>query len=140
VTQRSLRPTLADLVTIVDAHLEHATTAEVGAVVVAPLIEGVECERECELIAQLEDALTTGGAAAAGLDEVLSASEQQRVATIIVDARARLAWRCPRCERLSSTDTGNGPLDASTLVEADAVEHAVNGAVSQSATVVCHAS
>jgi len=95
-------------------------------------------ERDCERdrTGRLEQALSTGGAATAGLEEVLGALEQERVEVLLVGEPSQLrAWRCATCGRLSVTG-GRCPLDRGVLVEADAVEHAVARAEAQSARVV----
>jgi peptide subunit release factor 1 (eRF1) len=120
----------------VDADLEHASADEIARAV-APMIERTERDRERDLIAQLEQALGTGGPAAAGLDEVLSTLEQQRVETLLVSERSSLkAGLCPTCGRLSTDDGGRCPLDGAILEEVDAVEHAVEEATRQSAQIV----
>jgi peptide subunit release factor 1 (eRF1) len=120
----------------VEADLEHAPADEVARAV-APVIERAERDREHALVARLEQALGTGGAAAAGLDEVLSTLEQQRVETLLVADRAPLtAGLCPRCGRLSTSDHGRCARDGAVVAEVDAVEHAVKEAARQSARVV----
>jgi len=134
--QRSLHNSLTAVVAeIIDADLGYAPANEVAAVV-APVIERVERDREREITGRLEQALGTGGAAAAGLEEVLSALEQERVEALLVGEPSRLrAWRCATCGRLSATG-GRCPLDGGVPVEADAVEHAVARAQRQSARVI----
>ena len=120
----------------VDADLEHAPAYEISRVV-APVLEQAEREREHTLVQVLDQALATGGAAAAGLDEVLSTLEQRRVGTLVVPARSSIkAGLCPTCGRLSTTDNGRCPLDGAILAEVDAIEHAVEEAAGQSAQVV----
>jgi peptide chain release factor subunit 1 len=120
----------------IDADLEHASPAQI-AQAVGPVIENAEREHERTLVGRLEQALATGGAAAAGLDEVLSTLAQQRVETLLVPEGSRLAGGlCRTCGRLSSTELGRCPLDGTALEEIDAVEHAINEAVRQSATVI----
>ncbi len=120
----------------VDADLEHAPADELARAV-APVIERAEHDRERALVDRLEQGLGTGGPAAAGLDEVLSTLEQERVETLLVADRSRLtAGLCPRCARLSTSDQGKCALDGAVLAEVDAVEHAVDEAVRQSARVV----
>jgi len=133
----SLSRELTDvLVGMVDADLEHASAGEIAAAI-APVIERIERDRERDLIAQLEHALGTAGAAAAGLDEVLSTLEQQRVQTLLIGDRATLkAGLCPTCGRLSTDGGHRCPLDGASLAEVDAIEHAVEQAASQSAQVV----
>jgi peptide chain release factor subunit 1 len=135
--ERSLPSELTEVLAgSVDADLEHASAAEI-AVVVGHVIDPARRNRERDLIVQLEQALGTGGAAAAGLDEVLSMLNQQRVDTLLVSERGSLkGGRCPTCGRLSSDGGGRCPVDGSILIEIDAIEHAVAKAVTQSARVV----
>ena len=120
----------------VEADLEQAPADEVARAV-APVIERAERDREHALVGRLEQALGTGGPAAAGLDEVLSTLEQERVEILLVADRARLtAGLCPRCGRLSASDHGRCARDGAVLAEVDAVEHAVKEAARQSAQVV----
>ncbi len=137
VIERSLHSELREMLTgTVDADLEHAPVEEITRTV-APLFEGAQRDRERDLVAQLEHALGTGGPAAAGLDEVLSTLEQQRVAILLVPARAGLrAGLCPTCGRLSTDGARHCPLDGAILARVDAVEHTVEEAARQSAQVM----
>lgn len=137
VVEHSLHRDLRDvLVGTVDADLENAPTEQI-AQAITPVIEHIEREREHALVARIEQGIGTGGAAATGLDEVLSMLEQQRVATLLVPKRSVLsAGLCPRCGRLSTADDGRCPLDGAALAEVDAVEHAVNMAASQSVEII----
>jgi peptide chain release factor subunit 1 len=137
VIERSLHADLTRvLAATVDADLEHASVEEI-AQAVEPVIERAARERERALVDVLEQGLGTGGTAAAGLDEVLSMLEQQRVDTLLVPERSTLvAGLCPRCGRLSIAGDGRCPLDGAVLAEVDAVEHAVERAAGQSAQVV----
>ena len=137
VIEHSLHSTLtAVLAGAIDADLEHAPADEITRAV-APVIERAEREHESALIATIEEGLGTGGAAAAGLDEVLSTLEQRRVAALLVPQQSELeAGLCPRCGRLSSIDGGKCPLDGADLAYVNAVEHAVQKATRESAQVV----
>jgi peptide chain release factor subunit 1 len=132
-----LHTDLTDVLTgTVDADLGHATAQEIARAV-EPLIEAVERDRERALVAEIEQGLGTGGAAAAGLDEVLSMLEQQRVDTLLVLERPALsAGLCPQCGRLSTADVGQCARDGAALAKVDAVEHAVEGAGRQSVQIV----
>jgi len=137
VVERSLHGELKEvLVGTVDADLERAPAEEIGRAV-APLIGQAERDRERDLVARLEQALGTGGAAAAGLDDVVSALEQQRVENLLVAEGPSLkTGLCPTCGRLSTDGGRSCPLDGATLVEVDATEHAIERAARQSAQVV----
>ncbi len=100
------------------------------------MIERTERDHERGLIAQLEQALGTGGPAAAGLDGVLSALEQHPMETLFVGERSSLKARlCPTCGLLSIADDGSCPLDGAILAEVDAIEHAIEEAARQSARI-----
>ena len=137
VIERTLPPELTELLAgIVDADLEHAAVEEIGHAV-GPVIERVERDRERTLTERLDQALGTGGAAAAGFDEVIAMLEQRRVETLVVSERSHVkAGLCPTCGRLSITDDGSCPLDAARLGDVDATEHAVEKAARQSVPVV----
>ena len=137
VIEHSLHSELtAVLEATVDADLEHAPVGEIVAAI-APVIERVGREEERDLISTLEQQLGTGGPAAAGLDDVLSALEQRRVKTLLVPERSDLrAGLCSTCGRLSTDGERRCPLDGHVLVEVDAVEHAIEEAAGQSAQVV----
>ncbi|MGZ4305217.1 MAG: baeRF10 domain-containing protein [Solirubrobacteraceae bacterium] len=137
VIERSLsRELIGVLAGMVDADLEHVPVDEIAGAI-APVIERIERNRERDLIAQLEQALGTGGRAAAGLDEVLSTLEQQQVQTLLVGQRGNLkAGLCPTCGRLLTDGGRRCPLDGASLAEVDAIEHAVDAAARQSVQVI----
>ena len=137
VIQHSLHDELTNVLAgTVDADLEHASVEQIVRAVV-PVIEETERDRERALVAVVEQGLGTGGAAAAGLDEVLSMLEQQRVDTLLIAEHSTLAaGLCPKCGRLSAADDGRCPVDGATLSEVDAVEHAVERTAGQSAQVL----
>ena len=136
VVERSLHTELGDVLAgAVPADLEHATVQEIERAI-APVIESSERERERTLVATVEQGLGIGGAAAAGLDEVLAMLEQHRVDTLLVPEQSTLvAGVCPQCGRLSDADDLCCPLDGAALSEVDAVEHAVQEAAAQSVQV-----
>ena len=122
-------PTPAARGTELSALLSHA-----GAV--APVVDRADQDRERALIVRLEEALGTGGPAAAGLDEVLSTLEQDRVQTLLVAHGASLhAQLCPLCRRLSANGERRCRLDGAPLGSVDAIEHALELAAHQSAQV-----
>jgi peptide chain release factor subunit 1 len=137
VIEHSLHSELANVLAgTVDADLEHAPTDEIARAV-SPVIERAERDRERAFIARLEQALATGGAAAAGLDEVLSTLQAQRVEALLIPERSSLtAHLCPRCGRLSATDSGACPFDGAPLGQVDPIAHAIEQAARQSADVV----
>lgn len=120
----------------IDADLEHAPTDEIARAI-EPVIERAAHDHERALVARIEQALGTGGAAAAGLDEVLSTLAQDRVEALLVREHSNLvAGLCPCCGRLSTADDGRCPLDGADLALVDAVEHVVEDAERRSAQIV----
>lgn len=84
VIEANLPHDLSDrLAGILEHDLEHAATDELVAAIV-PVVEDAEWRREVLALARLEDALATGGAAAAGIDEVGALLGQERVALLLV--------------------------------------------------------
>lgn len=106
VIEANLPHDLSDrLAGILEHDLERAATEDLAAAIV-PVVEDAEWRREALALARLEDALATGGAAAAGVDEVELLLREARVALLLVPD----APRSPAVERLvelaARTDTG----------------------------------
>lgn len=101
-----------------------------------PAIEADEQRRERETIERLDETLGHGGAAAAGLDEVLDLLSDGRVATLLLAAGyAAPGFACPACDRLSSTG-GRCAVDGATRVpREDVIESAIELALNRSGTV-----
>ncbi len=137
VIVRSLHRTLSDrLAGTIDVDLEHVPAGEIARAV-EPVITRAARDHERALVVCIEQALGTGGAAAAGLDEVLSTLEADRVEALLVPEHSHLvAGLCPRCWRLSTADDSRCPLDGADLASVDAVEHAVEAAARRSAQIV----
>lgn len=130
---RELRDRLAG---VIEHDLEHAAAGEIGRAI-NPLIERAEGVRERALIARLEDALGTGGTAAAGLDEVLSLLQDQRVEMLLLADRANLtAGLCTRCGQLSASGDSSCRIDGAPLRSVDATEHIIALAAKRGVGVV----
>ncbi|HYM44616.1 MAG TPA: Vms1/Ankzf1 family peptidyl-tRNA hydrolase [Solirubrobacteraceae bacterium] len=130
---RDLRDRLAG---VIDHDLEHAPVQDILQAI-APIVGRAERDRERALIARLEDALGTGGTAVAGLDEVLTLLEQDRVETLLLADRANLAaGLCSSCGRLSTSAEGGCPLDGAPLASVDASEYIVELAAQRSVEIV----
>lgn len=98
----------------------------------------IENEREATLVEELRAAVAGDGRGVAGLEPVLDAVAEQRVARLLVsDGYAVEGWRCPGCQRLAKvgrTCTCGAEMDH----VADVVEHAVDQTLGQSGHVdVC---
>lgn len=137
VVEASLHHDLRDRIAGVIKHdLEHAAAEEIMQAV-SPVVERAEHDRERALISRLEEALGTGGAATAGLDEVLATFERERVEVLLVADRASLtAGLCSLCGRLSASGDGTCQLDGAPLVSVDAIEHLIALAAQRSVDVV----
>lgn len=136
LVEQSLSPDLRRLLADpVDAELEDAPPTEILAVV-TPVLERLAADGERELLARLSEGLGTGGAAAAGLDEVLSCLNDERVETLLLAGGVQLAGRsCPQCGRLSADEAPACPVDGADLRVVDAPEHAILAALRQGAEV-----
>jgi peptide chain release factor subunit 1 len=136
VLEKSVHQDLRDrLAGVVPQDLEGASVREI-AQAVAPLIETAELEHEQALSSRLEQALATGGAAAAGLDQVLERLEDGRIDTLLIGGHARLSGgSCPTCGHLYAA-LGECPVDGASLIPVDAGEHLVAQAARLSIPVV----
>ena len=137
VVQESLHRDLRDrLAGVIERDLEHAATQEIERAV-TPVLERAARDRERALISRLDEALGTGGPAAAGLDEVLATLEEERVDVLLVAETASLtAGLCSDCGRLSVSDEGRCRFDEAPLHPVDAVEHIIALAARHSVEVV----
>jgi peptide chain release factor subunit 1 len=124
VVEADLHRDLRDRVAgVIRQDLEHAEVEEIARAV-SPVVEAAEHERERTLISRLEDSLGTGGAAAAGLDDVLVALREQRVELMLLaDQSSLTAGLCTRCGRLSASSDGRCADDGEPLTPVDAGEH-----------------
>ena len=121
---------------IVERDLEQASVEHIAGIV-APMVERAERERERDLVARIEEGLGTVGPAAAGLDEVLSTLEQQRVAVLLVPEEGSLqSGLCPTCGRRSTDGGRTCPFDGPPLAPVDAIEQVVEETARQAAQVV----
>ena len=122
----------------VEIDLSAAGPAEVEEAV-RPLLDAEQREHEQRLLAELREHLARDGdtRAAAGLDAVLAALVERRVAALLYDAGSSAPGvRCPRCGWMGgageSCPVDGGPLEP----REDVVEDAVAAALEQSAEVV----
>jgi peptide chain release factor subunit 1 len=104
-----------------------------------PLIDEYERARQDELLDRLQEGLGRGERAAAGLEPVLNALNEQRVeALLLEDGFEAEGVRCPQCGWLGpGPSAGACPADGSELERIpDLAEAAVERAVRQDAEVV----
>lgn len=134
VLHNDLRRVLTDVRLPLD--VEIASVADVRAAT-ERLVESEEAAQRAEALAQLEERVAAGGAAALGLEPTLTALNERRVELLVLDhnLEARGA-RCPSCRLLYPERTATCPADG-TRVEpvADLREAAVEAAVLQDAGV-----
>jgi peptide chain release factor subunit 1 len=137
VVESSLHRDLRERVAgVIERDLEHSATEQIM-LAITPVIDRTEAARERVLIDRLEEGLGTGGAAAAGLDEVLAMLEQNRVEILLVPDGADLtAGLCPQCARLFASTEGHCSSDGAVLISVDAIEHIVERAAQRSLEVV----
>jgi peptide chain release factor subunit 1 len=95
----------------------------------------VQRQREAGLVERLREGVGAGNGAVAGLDDVLSALGERRVATLLVsDGFETPGWRCLTCSLLVARGPTCPVCAGSMHKVGDVVEEAVEEAVTQS----CH--
>jgi peptide chain release factor subunit 1 len=104
----------------------------------APTIERIDAERTREALERLREGVSTGGRAAAGVDDVLSALNERRVETLLVrDGFTAAGCLCPQCGWVGALDGGSCPADGAALdCRDDVIENAIELAIGQSAAVL----
>ena len=101
--------------------------------------QGIERAKEAAAVAQLRDAVGAHGRGAAGLNAVLAALGERRVATLLVSqGYGEAGWTCPSCGGLCERGPAC-PVDGETMSRVDdVVDLAVQHAMAQGAKVeVC---
>jgi hypothetical protein len=119
-----------------EADVETASLTDVAAAL-SPLLERARAAGKEAALAELENRLGAGGAAARGLAATLEALAERRVETLLLalNFTAR-GTRCPRCGLLYPESTQTCPADGETAVAVrDLREAAVEAAVMQDAGV-----
>ena len=121
----------------VSVDVEHVTAADVTAAA-APLMRAHEGRRHRELLARVEEGLAPDGHAAAGAGAVVDCLNEQRVATLLIDARLQIdGAQCPNCGWLTTASNGACPADGGELrPRADLLEPAIDSALAQDADVL----
>jgi peptide chain release factor subunit 1 len=121
----------------VEIDVENATPDQVRNAA-APTIERIDAERTREALSRLREGLSTGGRAAAGLDDVLGALNERRVEALLLrDGFTAGGCTCPQCGWVGSLGGGACPADGTELVcRDDVIENAVELAIAQSAEVL----
>jgi peptide subunit release factor 1 (eRF1) len=118
-----------DISSASEAHIREAVDKLVGA---------EEKRGEREALDTLEERLGAGGRAAGGLEQTLTALNERRVETLLLEPGFDgLARRCPTCGLLLLDGDGSCPADGSELNEVDHLREAVvEAAIAQDADVL----
>ncbi|MGH9268237.1 MAG: hypothetical protein ACRD0D_08670 [Acidimicrobiales bacterium] len=100
---------------------------------------GIVRAREAELVRRLRDAIGSRNGGVAGLDRVLGALVERRVATLMVsDGYEAAGWRCPACRHLAARGRACPICSQPMELVDDVVERAIEEALNQSCRVaVC---
>lgn len=98
-----------------------------------PVLDELTARRDEALLERIEQAVGTGGRAAAGLSDVLAAVHERRVDTLVVqEGLSAKGTRCPRCGRLGLSAGGQCPADRTMTEPVDnVVEMAVARTIAQ---------
>ena len=121
----------------VDVDVENTNADEVFDAAAARIGEH-ERRREREALDRLREGISTGGRAAAGLEDVLEALNERRVETLLLGPGYQApGCTCPQCGWVGPLDGGACPADGTPVACRDSViESAVELAVVQGAGVL----
>jgi peptide subunit release factor 1 (eRF1) len=121
----------------VDVDVENSSADEVQRAA-APKIEEHERARERAALDRLNEGLSKGSRAAAGLEDVLEALNERRVETLLIEPGYQAAGcTCPQCGWVGPMDGGSCPADGTPVECRDSVvESAVELAMVQNADVL----
>jgi len=121
----------------IDVDVENSSVDDVYAAA-APRMAEHEQRREREALDRLREGVSTGGRAAAGLDDVLEALNERRVEALLIGQGYEAAGcTCPQCGLVWPLDGGACPADGTALdCRSNVVESAVELALVQSADVL----
>lgn len=117
--------------------VEHVSVAD-AARAAAPLMREHEQRRRSELLDRIDEGLAPNGHAATGIDEIVDCLNEQRVATLMLDARLAIAGaQCPDCGWLTTAPNGACPADGGKLEpQRDLLEPTVDRALAQDADIL----
>jgi peptide subunit release factor 1 (eRF1) len=118
--------------------VDNAGAAATVAEAAAPQMREQEREHRSALLDRIDEGLAPDGHASTGLDEVVGCLNEQRVATLVLDARLSASGaECPSCGWLTATPNGACPADGSELrPHSDMVEPAIDRALAQDADIL----
>jgi peptide chain release factor subunit 1 len=102
-----------------------------------PLLNTLTARRDAELLAQIDQGIGKRGRAVAGLSDVLAATHERRIETLVVqEGLTAKGTRCPQCGWMGVSAGGQCPADGTmTEVVDNIVEAAVGRAFGQDARV-----
>lgn len=120
-----------------DVDVENSSPDDVHEAAAAKMAEH-DHRREGEALERLREGVSTGGRAAAGLEDVLEALNERRVEMLLIDqGYAAAGCTCPQCGWVGPLDGGACPADGTSLAcRSNVVESAVELALVQSAEVL----
>jgi peptide chain release factor subunit 1 len=121
----------------IDVDVENTSADEVAEAAGEAMREHEE-KRETELLARLAEGLGRGERAAAGVDDVLAALNEQRVETLLLDAGfSGPGAQCPQCGWIGAQSAGKCPADGTDLdARPNIADLAIERALAQDARVV----
>lgn len=136
--ERELHPYVRERIAARPVIPVHASDDEITHMVQG-VEEDLERTRELVLVTRLRNALGTGNAAVAGLEDTLAALVARRVDTLIVsDGYESPGWRCRSCSFVATRGPACPVCDTPMGRVEDVVEEAVEDALTQSCRVaVC---
>jgi peptide subunit release factor 1 (eRF1) len=133
-----LHPYLAEIVAgRIDVDVEHTTADDVQHAAEDKIAE-YERRREQEALDRLIQGANSGGRGASGLEETLTALNEQRVEVLLLQDNFDAAGVCcPQCGWLGPSGVTTCPADGTATLERDDItDLAVRRAIRQSARVV----
>jgi peptide subunit release factor 1 (eRF1) len=136
--ERTLHPDVAQrLAGRLTIDVENTTADDVLAAA-HPLIQAHELNAERAALDRLKQGVGAGGRGVSGLDDVLTALNERRVETLLLEERFQMPGRvCPQCGSLFPGNLAACPADETPTDRFDdIVEEAVELAVAQSADVI----
>lgn len=121
----------------VSVDVEHVSVAD-ATTAAARLMREHERRRRDELLDRVDEGLAPNGHAATGIEQIVDCLNEQRVATLMLDARLTVGGaQCPDCGWLTTAPNGSCPADGGKLrSSSNLVEPAVDRALAQNAEIL----
>jgi peptide chain release factor subunit 1 len=136
--ERTLHPDVAQrLAGRISVDVENTTDDAVLAAA-SPVMQAHELNAERTALDRLKQGVGAGGRGVAGLEDALTALNERRVETLLIEERFRMpGGKCPQCGSLFGDHVTKCPADGTANEPfGDIVEEAVELALSQSADVI----